>query len=77
MIVFSILEPHKHELHTGETAPGVGPGTGVAASSAGSDKEFDVAKEGGGLNAIAVCLFIGAISSVGASYATRSLKNMR
>lgn len=30
-----------------------------------------------GPNAIAVCLFIGALSTLGAAYATRKLKNMQ
>ena len=36
--------------------------------------EEDVAKAADGPNAIAVCLFIGAISAVGAAYATTRLK---
>ncbi|MCJ1354642.1 MAG: hypothetical protein MMC33_004631 [Icmadophila ericetorum] len=68
MIVFSIFEPDEHELHTGETA-----GSGNTVGSVEGEKAE--AKEG--LNAIAICLFIGAICAIGASYATRSLKHMR
>ena len=63
MIVFSLLEPGKHpELHKG---PEQGP-EGEAA-----EKSTD------GPNAIAVCLFIGALSAVGAAYATARMKAAR
>lgn len=61
MIVFSVLEPGKSPELAGEGAP-----TGEA--------EAEVRK---GPNAIAVCLFIGAVSAVGAAYATRRLKFVR
>ena len=38
--------------------------------------EEDVKKAAGGPNAIAVCLFIGALSAVGAAYATTRMKAM-
>jgi solute carrier family 45 protein 1/2/4 len=38
--------------------------------------EEDVAKAADGPNAIAVCLFIGALSAVGAAYATQRMKAM-
>ena len=64
MIVFEILEPGKHpELHEGEDTEGKG-------------KEDVIEKVTEGPNAIAVCLFIGAISAVGAAYATSRLKRM-
>ncbi|KAL9602139.1 MAG: hypothetical protein Q9219_002003 [cf. Caloplaca sp. 3 TL-2023] len=64
MIVFEILEPGKHpELHKGESGEG--------------ELDDDVAKKvAEGPNAIAVCLFIGAISAVGAAYATGRMKRM-
>ncbi|SLM40064.1 Major facilitator superfamily domain, general substrate transporter [Lasallia pustulata] len=61
MVVFSVLEPGKSPELAGEGAP-----TGEA--------EAEVPK---GPNAIAVCLFIGAVSAVGAAYATRRLKFVR
>lgn len=64
MIVFEILEPGKHpELHKGEDLDG-------------EAKDEVVKKVTQGPNAIAVCLFIGAISAVGAAYATRRMKRM-
>ena len=64
MIVFDILEPGKHpELHQGENADEKG-------------KEDVVKKVTEGPNAIAVCLFIGAISAVGAAYATGRMKGL-
>lgn len=58
MAVFSILEPGTHpELHQD-----------------GSSTEGDAKEEPpSGVNAIAVCLFIGALSALGAAYATRSM----
>ncbi|KAL8714777.1 MAG: hypothetical protein Q9220_001290 [cf. Caloplaca sp. 1 TL-2023] len=64
MIVFEILEPGKHpELHKGEDAdPEV--------------KDEVVKKVTEGPNGIAVCLFIGAICAVGATYATHRMKGL-
>ncbi|KAL8842534.1 MAG: hypothetical protein Q9170_000488 [Blastenia crenularia] len=64
MVVFEILEPGKHpELHKGENVDG--------------DGEDDVVKKvTEGPNAIAVCLFIGAVCAVGAAYATQRMKMM-
>jgi solute carrier family 45 protein 1/2/4 len=55
MCVFAILEPGKHAELAGEGEAGAGSGTEKAE----------------GVNAIAVCLFIGALSSIGAAWATR------
>ncbi|KAI4197520.1 MAG: hypothetical protein LQ348_002156 [Seirophora lacunosa] len=64
MIVFEILEPGKHpELHKGEDVDAEG-------------KDDVVKKVTEGPNAIAVCLFIGAASAVGAAYATGRMKRM-
>ncbi|KAL8939086.1 MAG: hypothetical protein Q9211_002899 [Gyalolechia sp. 1 TL-2023] len=64
MIVFEILEPGKHpELHKGEDVDG-------------GAKDEVVTKVTKGPNAIAVCLFIGAMSAVGAAYATGRMKKM-
>ncbi|KAI4206611.1 MAG: hypothetical protein LQ346_001001 [Caloplaca aetnensis] len=64
MIVFEILEPGKHpELHKGEDVDGEG-------------QEDVIKKVTDGPNAIAVCLFIGAVSAVGAAYATARMKRM-
>ncbi|KAI4241017.1 MAG: hypothetical protein L6R40_004765 [Gallowayella cf. fulva] len=64
MIVFEILEPGKHpELHKGEDIEGEG-------------KDDVVKKVTEGPNGIAVCLFIGAISAVGAAYATQRMKGL-
>lgn len=74
MIVFSILEPGTSEiLH--KDVDQVGPDSEAATAAAerlakvvgGSDKP----------NAIAVCLFIGSLSAVGAAYATRRMKMKR
>lgn len=63
-IVFQILEPGKHpELHKGTDMEGEG-------------KDDVVKKVTEGPNAIAVCLFIGAASAVGAAYATARMKRM-
>lgn len=63
MIVFSLLEPGKHpELHKGSEQGQEGEAT---------EKSTD------GPNAIAVCLFIGALSAVGAAYATARMKAAR
>ncbi len=64
MIVFSVLEPGKSpELHKDPEQEGmVLP---------------DPKKAGEGPNAIAVCLFIGALSAVGAAYATARMKAAR
>ena len=60
MIVFSLLEPGKHpELHKG-------PEQGQGAEEPETKAD--------GPNAIAVCLFIGALSAVGAAYATAKMK---
>ena len=66
MIVFSVLEPGKSpELHKDPELEGGGGGEA-------SEKQ---AKEG--VNAIAVCLFIGALSAIGAAYATARMKALR
>ena len=62
MLVFVVLEPGK------KTVDGVA--SGEAKGGEGGEKEQ-------GTNAIAVCLFIGAMSSVGAAYATRRFKYVR
>ena len=58
MLVFTVLEPGKKGVVDGEDGGG-GGGGGVGL----------VKQEG--VNAISVCLFIGAMSSVGAAWATR------
>jgi len=64
MIVFSVLEPGKSpELHKDPAQEGV--------------EALDPKKAGEGPNAIAVCLFIGALSAVGAAYATARMKAAR
>ncbi|KAL8677858.1 MAG: hypothetical protein Q9186_005744 [Xanthomendoza sp. 1 TL-2023] len=64
MIVFEILEPGKHpELHKGEDVEGEGT-------------DDVVKKVTEGPNGIAVCLFIGAISALGAAYATQRMKGL-
>lgn len=61
MIVFTLLEPGKSpELHKDPEQEG--------------GRLPDPKKAGEGLNAIAVCLFIGALSAVGAAYATARMK---
>lgn len=55
MCVFAILEPGQHAELAGEG--GAGAGSGIEKTE--------------GVNAIAVCLFIGALSSIGATWATR------
>lgn len=65
MIVFSILEPGKSpELHK--------PHEGISVEEAALEEERKRKAEGP--NAIAVCLFIGALSALGAAYATRRMK---
>ena len=63
MIVFAIFEPGPHRELTGQEG-------GVVDEVAGNGK-------GKGINAISVCLFIGALSSLGAAYATRRFKYVR
>ena len=73
MIVFQILEPGKHpELHKGEDAAAGAKAT----AGAGEGKEEAVKKAAEGPNAIAVCLFIGAMSALGAAYATWRMRRM-
>lgn len=68
MLVFSILEPGRSpELH--KAVPEVGADTSQAAGQ--SVQATD------GPNAIAVCLFIGALSAVGAAYATKRMRMTR
>ena len=63
MIVFAIFEPGPHK---------------VLAEQDGNTVIEGVEKgKGGGINAISVCLFIGALSSLGAAYATRRFKYIR
>ena len=72
MAVFAIFEPGvSPELHGGEgeaAAGGDSEGAEAAGPKPGSSD---------GPNAIAVCLFIGAISALGAAYATRRLRYVR
>lgn len=64
MIVFSVLEPGKSpELHKDPEHDGM--------------EAPDLNKAGEGPNAIAICLFIGALSAVGAAYATARMKAAR
>lgn len=63
MIVFSLLEPGKHpELHKD-----------IQQGEEGEIPE----KASEGPNAIAICLFIGALSAIGAAYATARMKAAR
>lgn len=61
MIVFAIVEPgHSPELGAHHAA------------AAGKELETD----GSGANGIAVCMFIGALSTLGAAYATKKLRDL-
>lgn len=72
MIVFSILEPGKSEvLHKDLEEAGI---DGESAAAAAAERLAKVAGGEDKPNAIAVCLFIGALSAVGAAYATRRMK---
>ena len=67
MIVFSILEPGKSpELHK--------PHEGSSVEEAALEEERKRKAEGP--NAIAVCLFIGALSALGAAYATGRMRSV-
>lgn len=71
MIVFSLLEPGKSpELHRDPGQKQEGQGK----EGSGSTNPTTPAE---GPNAIAVCLFIGALSAVGAAYATARMKTAR
>lgn len=73
MIVFAIFEPGVSRELAGEgTGTGTGPGIGAV-----GEREAVKSAQQGGVNAIAVCLFIGALSSLGAAYATWRLKFVR
>ncbi|MCJ1437553.1 hypothetical protein MMC27_006940 [Xylographa pallens] len=63
MIVFAIFEPGPHRELAGQQGEAVDEVAGTG--------------KGEGINAISVCLFIGALSSLGAAYATRRLKYVR
>ena len=63
MIVFAIFEPGPHRELAGQEGEVVNEVVGTG--------------EGEGINAISVCLFIGALSSLGAAYATRRFKYVR
>jgi solute carrier family 45, member 1/2/4 len=60
-VVFSILEPGKSPELAGDEKGGTEPGATTVS-------------DGGGPNGIAVCLFIGAMSSLYAAYSTRKLR---
>lgn len=65
MVVFSILEPGKSpELHK--------PHEGMTVEETALEEERKRKSEGP--NAIAVCLFIGALSALGAAYATSRMR---
>ena len=75
MIVFSVLEPGKSEvLHKDVEEVGT---NGEAATAAAAERFAKVGGSEDKPNAIAVCLFIGALSAVGAAYATRRMKMKR
>ncbi|MCJ1380333.1 hypothetical protein MMC17_003436 [Xylographa soralifera] len=63
MIVFAIFEPGPHRELAGQDGEVGNEVVGKA--------------QGEGINAISVCLFIGALSSLGAAYATRRFKYVR
>jgi len=67
MIVFAIFEPGKSEVLAGE---------GGGGADAGGTEEGTGATKGG-VNAIAVCLAIGAVCALGAAYATWRLRFVR
>ena len=76
MVVFSVLEPGKSK----ELAGGDGAGNEGGGEGGGGGGKTGQGGEGGGKdgpNAIAVCLFIGALSAVVAAWATRRLKFVR
>lgn len=74
MIVFSILEPGKSEFLHKDVEEADTDGK-VAAAAA--ERLAKVAGRGDKPNAIAVCLFIGSLSALGAAYATRRMKMKR
>lgn len=75
MIVFSVLEPGKSEvLHKDVEEVGT---NGEAAIAAAAERFAKVGGSKDKPNAIGVCLFIGALSAVGAAYATRRMKMKR
>ena len=63
MIVFAIVEPGKSQE--------------LAGGSGAKDAKDGTAPLQGGVNAIAVCMFIGGLSSLGAAYATWRLRYVR
>ena len=68
MLVFFILEPGRSpELHKAIPEVGVDKSEVAGKTAQATD----------GPNAIAVCLFIGALSAVGAAYATKRMKMTR
>ena len=74
MVVFSILEPGKSEFLHKDIEEG---GTDGEAAAAAAERLAKVAGREGKPNAIAVCLFIGSLSALGAAYATRRMKMKR
>ena len=66
-VVFSLLEPGKNKSSSPETGEG-----GDQTEEGETSKYLHL----GGVNSIAVCLFIGAICAVGAAEATRRLRRM-
>ena len=68
MVVFSILEPGHSELLHQPVKAGAPEGPGGEGTGDEARRIRD------GPNAIAVCLFIGAWSAVGAAYATRRMR---
>ena len=62
MLVFATLEP-------GRKGEGLGQGGGGAGAGAGAGAGGGLVKQDG-VNAISICLFIGALSSLGAACAT-------
>ena len=76
--------PHSHENEqmfgaVNDTALGAGTGRLVRSIAYAAMERRDHADEGPpqGVNAIAVCMFIGGLSSLGAAYATWRLKHVR
>ena len=74
MLVFAVFEPGLSKELAVDGTPGGAPLGGAGEDSAATTPVAGQADGGGGVNAIAVCLFIGALSSCGAAYATWRLK---
>ena len=81
MIVFSIFEPKRIALGEGEgetTAEAAGKAmfaTDKGIETGGSENAYHDA--GAGVNPIAVCLFIGGLTSLVAAVATKRFREMR